>query len=82
MTDPREQQQLDDVARVFRAKNEIDSAVADLASRPLDEQTAARMREVLDSPRLVEARAALRRLPVPRPAAPVLRLVADPEVQS
>ena len=40
---------------VFRVRRRIDAAIADLASAPLDEATAAQMRAVLTSHDLAEA---------------------------
>ncbi|WP_203338617.1 hypothetical protein [Nocardioides limicola] len=53
-------------AEVHAAKRQIDGAIADLASSPLDEAAADRMREVLASSKLRSARRALIRLQKPR----------------
>lgn len=63
--DPYEQDIAEDftaAAVVHAAKREVDSAIAALASRPLDENTADKMREVLNSPKIRKARRLLVRL--------------------
>lgn len=68
MSEPDEAStQLDDAIEVMRAKRQIDDAVAELASRPLNERAASRMREALADPSLTAARAALRRLDTNKP---------------
>ena len=63
MSEPDEaSSELGDAIEVIRAKRQIDDAVAELASRPLSESAAARMREALADPSLSRARDSLRRL--------------------
>lgn len=64
-------EELRETSQLWRAKRDLDSAIAGLASRPLDEATAAEMRRVLDSEELAAARA----LWVRGRVGPVLRLV-------
>lgn len=59
---------------VFRVRRRIDAAIADLASAPLDEATAAQMRTVLASHDLAEAHRVLAGGPRRRPG---LRVVAE-----
>lgn len=49
-------------AAVHAAKREVDNAIAALAARPLDENTADQMRQVLNSPKIRRARRLLVRL--------------------
>jgi len=53
---------LEAVAEVRRARREIDIAIGELAARPLDEKAADRMREILTSPRMSNARQVMIRL--------------------
>lgn len=78
LDDHDSREQVKDAAYIFRVKRTIDAAIADLASRPLDEATAEEMRAVLASDDLAAARKAWARL-VTDPPVPVLRLVTDQE---
>lgn len=60
-------------AEIHLAKRRVDDAIAALAARPLEEDTADQMREVLDSAQMRRARRALVRLQQPR--RPVLSIV-------
>lgn len=60
---------------VHRAKRRVDDAIAALAARPLGEDTADQMREVLNSTQMRRARRALVRLQQPR--RPLLSIVSD-----
>lgn len=58
----RDRQDLTDVTLVWGARQEIVSAVGELAARPLDERAVAGMRAALDRASKPTVRAALRRL--------------------
>lgn len=76
MNDEQAADELSDAVLVFRARRRLDAAIADLASRPLDEATAERMRHILASDELAAARQSLASLAV-ETAPPVLYAVPD-----